>query len=122
MLNRFERFLRGEFVLNGTKLEKSTELKPHSFRTEMVPATKNPSQEMFNLYKEFQKDEFNENEDEMEYNSFSFFLGESRMEQDNDNKLGTFWWNWYIDDELIACSVLDILPSTIVRYLLMSES
>lgn len=93
MLNRFERFLRGEFVLNGTKLEKSTELKPHSFRTELVPATKNPSQEMFNLYKEFQKDEFNENEDEMEYNSFSFFLGESRMEQDNDNKLGTFWWN-----------------------------
>ena len=77
---------------------------------------------MFNLYKEFQKDEFNENEDEMEYNSFSFFLGESRMEQDNDNKLGTFWWNWYIDDELIGCSVLDILPSTIVRYLLMSES
>ena len=118
---RFDRYLRGEFVLNGTKLEKVTELKPHTFRMELIPATSAPSQEMFNLYKEFQRDEFNEKDDELDYDSFSLFLGASNMEQDSEHKLGTFWWNWFIDEELIACSVLDILPSTIVVFVIWNE-
>lgn len=100
-------------------MEKSGELKARSFRMELIPATEEPSEEMYSLYKEFQRDEFNESDDEMSYEGFAQFLGESSMEQNNEEKLGTFWWNWYVDNELIACSILDILPTTIVSLCCM---
>ena len=86
--------------------------KPRSFRMEMVPATEEHAEDVFELYKEFERDQFNEEDNS--FDGFFRFLGGDGLEIDEENKLGTFWWKWYVDEELIAVSVLDILPDIIV--------
>lgn len=68
------------------------------------------SDEVFHLYERYQMALFNEDSTK---EGFFEFLGPSSLEQSED--MGTFWWKWYIDDILVAVSVLDILPSSVVR-------
>lgn len=68
------------------------------------------SDEVFRLYERYQTALFNEDSTK---EGFFEFLGPSSLEQSED--MGTFWWKWYIDDILVAVSVLDILPSSVVR-------
>lgn len=82
----------------------------HSFRQELTPAQPDYDDGVFELYEEFQRDAFQDTDCTRE--GFMSFLGESSMEQ--SSSLGTFWWKWYVDDELIAVSVLDILPTCVV--------
>ena len=89
--------------------------KPRSFRMELVPATKENGADVFELYQEFERDQFAREENSFDH--FFNFLGGNGLVLDMKNKLGIFWWKWYIDDELIAVSVLDILPDVIVSQM-----
>lgn len=82
----------------------------HSFRQVMTPAQPEYDDGVFELYAEFQRDAFQDTDCTRE--GFMSFLGESSMEQ--SRSLGTFWWKWYVDEELVAVSVLDILPTCVV--------
>ena len=85
-------------------------LKPHSLRLELSPALL--EEEAFELYKKYQINTYGGDPSSFSENAFMAFLGQSNMRQ--EEKLGTFWWKWYLDDKLIAFSVLDILPHAIV--------
>ena len=102
------------FVMSTeTSSSQSSSLKPRSLRMELVPALMEHVEGIYEIYEEFERDQFNM--DDSSFDNFFSFLGSGEMEQDNERKLGTFWWKWYIDDELVAVSVLDILPNIIVR-------
>ena len=87
-----------------------TNRKKHTFRQELTPAQREYDDGVFALYEEFQREAFQDTDCTLD--GFMSFLGESSMEQ--TSSLGTFWWKWYVDDELIAVSVLDILPRCVV--------
>ena len=75
---------------------------------ELVPAGKDS--EVWALYNRYQKSTFGS--DAVSEEEFLGFLGASNMRQSSEE--GTFWWKWFVDDRLIAVSVLDVLPETIV--------
>ena len=84
--------------------------KKHSFRQVMTPAQPEYDDGVFALYTEFQREAFQDTDCTRE--GFMSFLGESSMAQ--SSSMGTFWWKWYVDEELVAVSVLDILPTCVV--------
>ena len=69
--------------------------------------------EVLNLYNKFEKKVFGITHT---MNELLDFLGDGFLEQDDDNHLGTFWLKWYIDEKLVAVSVLDIYPSVLVGF------
>lgn len=98
--------------MSSSSSSSSQSLKPRSLRMELVPALMENVEGIYEIYQEFERDQFNQNN--TSFDDFYSFLGGGEMELDKERKLGTFWWKWYIDDELVAVSVLDILPNIIV--------
>lgn len=73
----------------------------------------NPSRrdtEAFDLYRRYEENTFHKSSTPK---GFFSFLGDSTLHAVED--MGTFWLKWYIDEKLVAVSVLDILPHTVVR-------
>lgn len=73
--------------------------------------------EAYELYSRFEENTFHHSTTP---ESFFSFLGDSTLHAEEN--MGTFWLKWYIDDKLIAVSVLDILPSTVVGFYKESDS
>ena len=108
--NNYINFHTGIVPPSKVKTPQPPTVKPHAFRLELSPPLF--EEEAFELYKKYQINTYGDDPSSFKENGFMDFLGQSNMRQ--EEKLGTFWWKWYLDNKLIAFSVIDILPHVIV--------
>ncbi len=84
-------------------------LQKRTLRLELTKPSRGDT-EAFDLYRRYEENTFHKSSTPK---GFFSFLGDSTLHAVED--MGTFWLKWYIDEKLVAVSVLDILPHTVVR-------
>lgn len=101
--NNYINFHTGIVPPSKAKSSPPPTLKPHSFRLELSPALF--EEEAFELYKKYQINTYGDDPSSFSENEFMVFLGPSDMKQ--QEKLGTFWWKWYLDKKqsLFLCLI-----------------
>ncbi|KAI9281828.1 arginine-tRNA-protein transferase [Sporodiniella umbellata] len=85
----------------------------HSLKIELEPSSF--TKEKFELYKKYQMSIHGDNEEDITESGFSRFLVDSPLKEEESNgvQLGSFHQRYILDGQLIAVSVIDILPGCV---------